>query len=195
MIVSTDRKLTLDEYLDYDDGTDIRYELEDGVLVEMSPENQLNVRIASFLFAYFLGLGLPYYRLAIGHHIAVSSTKATARQPDFMVHSPGSDAAIAADGKVLRAEDDAPLLVVEVVSSSDTDRKSKKRDYVDKRDEYEKRGIPEYWLIDPIAGVVIVFTFVDRTYHSVEFRGAQPIVSPGFPTFGATAGQVLTAVF
>lgn len=35
MIVSTDRRPTLNEYLDYDDGTDARYELEDGILVEM----------------------------------------------------------------------------------------------------------------------------------------------------------------
>ncbi|NJL23339.1 MAG: Uma2 family endonuclease, partial [Leptolyngbyaceae cyanobacterium SM1_3_5] len=33
------RKLTFEEYLAYDDGTDTRYELVDGVLVEMPTES------------------------------------------------------------------------------------------------------------------------------------------------------------
>ena len=41
--------MTLREYLDYDNGTDIRYELEDGVLVEMGAENPLNPSIAMML--------------------------------------------------------------------------------------------------------------------------------------------------
>jgi Uma2 family endonuclease len=195
MIVSTDRKLTLDEYLDYDDGTDIRYELEDGVLVEMGSENQLNTAIAGFLFAYFLQLGFPHYRLAIGHPIGVSSTKATSRLPDFIVHSEGSKAAIRQDGKILRPYAPAPLLVVEVASSSKTDWTSKNRDYVLKRAEYAARSIPEYWLVDPIAALVIVFSLVDGTYQATEFRGAQPIISMGFPGLGLTAEQILTANF
>jgi Uma2 family endonuclease len=195
MIVSTDRRMTLDEYLDYDDGTDTRYELEDGILVEMGAENQLNARIAMFLLGEFLKQGIPLQRMIIGHQIAVSSTKATARQPDLIVHSPGSDAAITADGKVLRADDAPPLVVVEVVSSSDTDRKSKKRDYIDKRDEYEQRGIPEYWLVDPIAGLIIVFTLVGRTYQTQEFRGIDLVVSPSFPGWTVTTDRILTADF
>ncbi len=58
MTVATDRRMTLKEYLDYDDGTDTRYELVDGVLVEMGTESRLNHKIASFLFATFLRLGL-----------------------------------------------------------------------------------------------------------------------------------------
>ncbi|MBD1859321.1 MULTISPECIES: Uma2 family endonuclease, partial [Leptolyngbya] len=33
---------TIEEYLDYDDGTDTRYELVDGELIEMPPERPLN---------------------------------------------------------------------------------------------------------------------------------------------------------
>ena len=49
MTVATDRRMTLKEYLVYEDGTDIRYELEDGVLVEMGAETPLNPRIAAML--------------------------------------------------------------------------------------------------------------------------------------------------
>jgi Uma2 family endonuclease len=33
----TPLKMTVEEYLTYDDGTDKRYELENGVLIEMPP--------------------------------------------------------------------------------------------------------------------------------------------------------------
>lgn len=46
--------LTLEEYLTYDDGTENRYELVDGLLVAMGAESELNVLISSFLFAQFL---------------------------------------------------------------------------------------------------------------------------------------------
>ncbi len=35
----TQKLLTFEEYLTYDDGTDTRYELVDGELVEMPPES------------------------------------------------------------------------------------------------------------------------------------------------------------
>jgi Uma2 family endonuclease len=195
MIVSTDRRLTLDEYLDYDDGTDVRYELEDGVLVEMGAESELNPWIAMFLLGELLKQGIPLQQMIIGHQIAVSSTKATSRQPDLIVHSEGSKAAIRQDGKVLRPYAPPPLLVLEVVSSSKTDWKSKNRDYVLKRDEYEARGIPEYWLADPIAELIIVFSLVDGVYHAAEFRGTQLIVSTGFPSLKLTAERLLSADF
>ena len=36
------QRLTLEEYLAYDNGTDTRYELVDGELVEMPPETDRN---------------------------------------------------------------------------------------------------------------------------------------------------------
>jgi Uma2 family endonuclease len=196
MIVSTNRKLTLDEYLDYDDGTDTRYELEDGVLVEMGSEAPINSTIAMSLALVFGSMGIAGRRLSTGHDIAVSSTKVTVRKPDLIVHTPDSAAAILSHGaKLLMPEMPLPMLVVEVVSSSGTNRVSKKRDYIDKRDEYEARGIPEYWLVDPIAGLVVIFSLSGGTYESAEFRGAQPIVSVGFPDLGLTAEQILTANF
>jgi Putative restriction endonuclease len=53
--------MTLEEYLTYDDGTDTRYELADGVLVPMGTENPINPQIAGFLFTVFLSLGIPPY--------------------------------------------------------------------------------------------------------------------------------------
>ena len=47
MTVATDRQMTLKEFLTYGDGTDKRYELEDGVLVERGTEAKVNINVAS----------------------------------------------------------------------------------------------------------------------------------------------------
>ncbi len=44
MTVATDRRMTIQEFLVYDDGTDRRYELVDGVLVEMGAESRANTQ-------------------------------------------------------------------------------------------------------------------------------------------------------
>ena len=40
----------LEEYITYNDGTDTRYELRDGVLVAVGAESDANVNIAMFLY-------------------------------------------------------------------------------------------------------------------------------------------------
>jgi Uma2 family endonuclease len=193
MTIATTKRLTIEEYLDYDDGTETRYELVDGVLVEMGAETPINPTIAMFLAFTFATLGIPPYRLAIGHQIEVDSTKATARQPDLIVHTEESIKAALSDKKILRFAAPAPMLVVEVVSNSDTDKKSRERDYLEKRSEYATRGIPEYWIVDPIAGLVIVGILSNNAYEALEFRGSDAIASLTFPTLHLTAAQVLKA--
>ena len=56
MVVATERRMTLEEYLSYDDGTDIRHELMDGVLVEMGSESKLNTQIITFCLSCFCRL-------------------------------------------------------------------------------------------------------------------------------------------
>jgi Uma2 family endonuclease len=193
MTTTIPQRMTLEEYLDYDDGTDTRYELVDGILVVMGSENPINPQIASFLFSIFLGLGVPHYRLVIGHQIEVSSAYASARQPDLIVHSEESEKAISEDGKLLRLDHPAPLLVVEVVSNSETDPQSRVRDYQEKRLDYAARGIPEYWIIDPIAAVILVLTLEGTQYQEQRFQGKHLIVSSTFPSLNLTAEQVLKA--
>ena len=77
----------MEEYLAHDDGTDTRYELVDGVLVEMPVESQLNALIARFLLLEFLqhfSMELLAYK---DTEIEVSGRRAKSRLPDLMVHS------------------------------------------------------------------------------------------------------------
>ncbi|MGD1906344.1 MAG: Uma2 family endonuclease [Leptolyngbyaceae cyanobacterium] len=188
-----DQPMTLEAYLDYNDGTDTRYELVDGVLVEMPTESPLNNTIALFLISTFLSLGIPYYCLATHHQIQVQSVKTTAREPDLILHTEASAAAILEDGKLLRLDQPAPQLVVEVVSSSDTDKTSRDRDYIEKRQEYAQRGIPEYWIIDPIAAEVWILSLAGETYQAQRFVGPDPLLSKHFKGLDLTADRLLKA--
>ena len=183
------KPMTLEEYLTYDDGTDTRYELVNGELIAMPTESDLNDRIATFLFATFLQLGIAYYCLSMKAQIAVSGTRATARQPDLMVLS--ETAAIALSGanqRLITHDMPPPLVVVEVVSP-----KQENRDYRHKRTEYAGRQIPEYWIVDAIAQKITVLEWVDGLYEEQVYQGDQAIVSSQFSGLNLTAAQILVA--
>jgi Uma2 family endonuclease len=193
MIVSTDRRMTLAEYLAYDDGTDARYELVDGALVEMGAESDINVNIAIFLIVMF-GQHVHHLRIKRGTEIVLPSSTANTRYPDVMVLTPSGVAAVKGKPRSMITLDmPAPALVVEMVSDSQRNKASRDRDYVLKRAEYAARGIPEYWIIDPIAQVVMVLTLVGKVYQATEFQGDDLVISPGFPALGLTADEILTS--
>ena len=154
MVQTKPRFKSLEEYLLFDDGTDDRYELVDGVLVKVPTESTLNTQIAMFLVSVFLQLGIPIKRLSIKNQIAVKSDSVTAREPDFMVHSEESLSAIdGASQAIVKLGMPVPSLVVEVVSPGEPGSEKHDRDYIQKPQEYADRGIPEYWLVDPIREV------------------------------------------
>lgn len=202
MTVATDRRMTLKEYLTYDDGTDTQYELENGVLVPMGTESTGNTSIATLLMFAFGALGIPYYCLATKHKIEVRGDYATSRYPDLIVHSSESYAAI--DGRkeaCVELTDPSPILVIEVVSPGTESTKNYKRDYQWKPREYADglrptgghRGIAEFWQIDTEREWVKVGTLISGAYQFVTFRGDDAIVSPTFPELELTAAIVLGA--
>jgi Uma2 family endonuclease len=194
MAIAASRKMTLEEYLNYEDGTDTRYELVDGVLVEMGTESTINTRIAVFLIKCFLLMGLDDDLIGIKQKIAVNSTTVTAREPDLMIHSEASARAIDnAPQAILKAEHPAPLVAIEIVSPGQPGDENYDRDYIEKRREYADRGIPEYWIVDPYRQVVLVLTLVEKSYREQHFTGQMAIVSPIFPNLNLTADRVVKA--
>ncbi len=194
MTVATARRMSLEEYLTYDDGTDTRYELVDGVLVEMGTESTANTWIASFLLVMFAGLGVPYYCLGSKQKIQVKSKHVSARDPDLIIHS--EDSALAIDGlseSCLRLGEPNPMIAIEVVSPGTESTKNYQRDYIQKPNEYAGRGIPEMWQIDPDREWVKVGTLVDGAYEFETFTGKDGIGSPCFPDLKVTAIEVLKA--
>ncbi len=194
MTVATARRMSLEDYLTYDDGTETRYELVDGVLVEMGAESTANTWIASFLLVMFVGLGVPYYRLGSKQKIQVKSKHASARDPDLIIHS--EDSALAIKGRkeaCLKLHEPNPMIAIEVVSPGESGTPNYQRDYEQKPREYADRGIPEMWQIDPERAWVKIGKLVDGDYEFETFIGNDPLVSPSFPALAVTAEQVLTA--
>jgi Uma2 family endonuclease len=186
MIVASP-KMSLEEYLNFDDGTDTRYELENGELIVMPPESDLNQRIAMFLSIYFAQQGIPSYRLRIGAEIVVNSSRAGTRLPDLMVLS--EELAVALEGakrSTIMLDMPPPLLVVEVVSPH-----QENRDYRYKRSEYAARWISEYWIVDPIEQRVTVLEWVEGLYEEQVYIGDSAIVSPLFGVLELTAEKLL----
>jgi Uma2 family endonuclease len=179
--------------LTYDDGTDTRYELVDGVLVEMGTESTINTQIASFLHGFFILMGLPSYLIGFKQKLEVKSPHSSARDPDLIIHTDASEAAINGLREAcLKRNAPNPLLVIEIASPGPESSENYQRDYVQKPVEYAARGIGEYWLIDPARSVILVGTLTGGAYQYQTFTGPQPLKSAAFPLMALTAEQVLT---
>lgn len=184
------RKLTLEEYLVYDDGTDTKYELIDGELVEMPPESDRNNLISLYLLVEFF----KFVPIKLIRHkdteIVVTGNRTRVRFPDLMILTEELFAAIDGRRATITQDMPPPALVVEVVSPG---KVNEDRDYRYKRSEYAARGIPEYWIVDPTQAKVTVLALVDGLYEEAVFQGSNAIASTTFPDLKLTAAQVLGA--
>jgi len=188
MATTHDRLMTLEDYLSYDDGTETRYELVNGELVEMPSESDLNNLIALYLLAKFLQF-IPVQQMRRGSEVVVTGSRATVRFPDLIVLSEAGALALrGAKRSIILADMPPPALVVEVVSPGQTNRD---RDYRYKRSEYAARGIEEYWIVDPEQAQVTILTLIAGFYEEAIFRGDDRLGSTLFPDLDLTAAQVL----
>ena len=185
---ATQKLLTMEEYLAYDDGTDTRYELVDGKLVEMPPESPENCDIAGFLFAALLKF-FPFYLIAHKDvEIEVSGRRAKCCLPNLVVHTEESKAALIGSTRNTIARDLLPpALVIEVVSPGEANRA---RDYRYKRTEYAARGIIEYWIVDPQTRQITVCKWVDGQYEDTIFTGTSRLESDVVPGWELTVDRI-----
>lgn len=189
------KRMTLNEFLTYDDGTNTRYELVDGILVEMSlgtgKHGRAIHRLAKRLEAAAENLGTDWLALPglVGVETDVPGKTDHVRIPDITMLPEAQWDAIAdrPGSATIFQNEPAPIVVVEVLSPS-----TKSTDLKEKRAEYIKRGIPEYWIINPISGEITVLRLDNGAYVEVGiFQGDQPIVSPTFPELKLTAAIAL----
>ncbi len=194
MVQAQSKKLTFNEYFNYSDNTDNRYELIDGELIALPPESEPNNFIANYLFFYLASSGLVPLRLIKTHNCEVQvavlrSGDAANRYPDLIILEP-EHIPLTANRLTITFDMLPPRLVVEVVSPG---RVGSDRDYERKRAQYAARGIAEYWAIDPIEQVVTVLRLENGQYVEVGvFRDGEAIVSPMFPQLSLTVQQILS---
>ncbi|NEQ66346.1 MAG: Uma2 family endonuclease [Symploca sp. SIO2D2] len=186
-------KLTFEQYLEYDDGTDNRYELYDGDLIPMPPESKRNI---------WMSLWLMYELAQMVDRRLVFPTNCCELQVIGKTQNRFPDLVVIREEHLIEPEKRCtitlnmapPQLVVEVVSPYRNQKdENYKRDYIEKRQQYEQRGIPEYWIVDPQARLVTVLLLINGRYQATEFTGNQRIVSLIFPELELTAKQVLEA--
>ncbi len=181
---------TFDDFLAYGDGTDGLYELTYGELIEVPPESFDNLdKVLSLRDAL---LAMPGVTKVLPQGIAVATYgQPKNRFPDLTVLRPEHPEQMRAIGKAAIALDmTPPLLIVEVVSPGSENHR---RDYLDKRRQYEERGIPEYWILDPQQAQVTVLWLTDSGYEETVFTGIDVVVSPGFPNWKMTEADMLAA--
>ncbi|MEO1145552.1 MAG: Uma2 family endonuclease [Cyanobacteria bacterium J06638_22] len=185
---STSTFMTMEDYLAYNDGTDTRYELVDGELVEMPTESQVNLNIAKYLL-FELAKHLPIALIAIATEVEVSGKRAKSHIPNLMVHSEESYVALSGGKRAILLRDMLPpAMVVEVVSPGQENRD---RDYRYKHTEYAARGIAEYWIIDPEMQQITLCVWVNGRYEDRVYQGDAPIDSTVIPDFRLSTAQIL----
>ncbi|MEH2440401.1 Uma2 family endonuclease [Nostoc sp.] len=177
---------TLDEYINFDDGTDKQYELEDGVLLEMPPGTGKHEAIITLLLVRFFleiqKMGLPLQPRPNGTEVL---TNKQLRRPDVCVITNEQAKSIETTSAILKT---APPLLVEVVSPESIDR-----DYNQKTSEYAAMGVVEYWIVDPLENKITVCLLNQSSYKQTMFIEDQRIVSQTFSELNLTPQQVFSA--
>jgi Uma2 family endonuclease len=191
MTIAT-QKLSFEEYLAYNDGTDTRYELVDGELVPMSLGTGKHGAIIRFLVRQFEDAltrsGQPWVPLPalVGVRSPRGRNWDTSRIPDVTVLPLAQWEAMSEREAVINLNEPPPILVVEVVSPS-----TKTDDYRSKRSEYGLLEISEYWIVDPLDEKITLCILEHQFYDSTEFRGDDLIQSPTLPALNLTTAQIL----
>lgn len=193
------KKLSFEQFLEqYPDGYGI-FELVNGEIVQVEPI-RAHKNVARFLLFAFNDeirrLGLDYI---VDKDIVIRTVtkdgQEQGRNPDVSVAS----ASLWNSNPLTYGVIEPPQLAVEVTSSNWED------DYVDKLDEYQRLGIPEYWIVDywaiasrtylgyPKVPTVLVYQLVNGKYQHQTFKGSERIISPTFPELKLTVEEIITA--
>ena len=183
------RQFTFEEYCDYEDGTDNRYELVQGYLQLMTSPAGLHILICEFLVYAFNQLfqktGIPAWAV---REVGVRTGENTSRIVDVCVNQRDRWHQLSQPGeKGIFQQERTPLLVVEVTSTHE------KEDYKEKYREYAAIGIPEYWIVNGRREHVRVCTasHPGAPYVYRDFVKGERIVSKVLPQLALTVDAVL----
>lgn len=198
MVQALPRLMTFQEFLAWKPETE-RYELHDGVIVEMQPtgshervvgllNRKLNVLLDQENLSYFIP------NTAMVQPLGFES----GYKPDLMLIDPAelSKEPLWTKESVITLGSSLKL-VVEVVSTNWPD------DYARKFEDYEAMGIVEYWIVDylglggrryigtPKQPTVTVCSWHDGVYETQLFRRGDSIVSSGFSGLRLAVDQLI----
>jgi len=175
------------KYLSFTESLSQMVEVVDGRIEVLEMPTKSHQKIVIYLLNLIMGFlkedGLGE---AISAPYRVRLRDETFREPDIVVYLTKN-----LDRFGERYGDGADL-VVEVVSE---DAASRTRDYEEKRSDYAKSKIPEYWIVDPFEQRITVLTLAAGEYsvHG-EFRGDSTASSVLLEGFTVSMTNILEAV-
>ncbi|MEH2105656.1 Uma2 family endonuclease [Nostoc sp.] len=197
------KQVTFDEFIAwYPENSQRRYELHDGVIVEMAPPTGEHEQIVGFLVGEIVTeykrLKLPYF---IPKTAFIKPTQSEAAySPDVLLLNNSNLVNEPLWKKESAVSQAASIpLVIEVVSTNWRD------DYFTKAGKYEEVEIPEYWIVDylglggrrfignPKQPTISIYQLIEGEYQVKQFRGSDRIHSPAFPELNLTAEHIFRA--
>lgn len=202
MVQANSQSLTFEQFLAQHPEDGGRYELRYGVILEMRPigaHEEVISLVRRKLDFEIERLGLPFF---IPQSCLVKPLReGEGYLPDIIVLD---RAKVKTDPYWTRhssiSTGDSVRLVVEVVSTNWQD------DYLTKLAEYEKLGIPEYWIVDyralggvrfigsPKVPTVWIYRQETEEYETGQaFLPGQKLTSPTFPNLALTVDQIVEA--
>jgi Uma2 family endonuclease len=203
MIQTQTKTVTFDEFVAwYPENSVNKYELHNGVIVEMPLGTGDHSDVTGFIR---LKLSVEIDRRELpysipGDYLLKPVRNDAGYQPDVFV----LDRAQLTNEPRWKKESIITMgasvrLAVEVVSTNWQD------DYLVKVADYERLGIPEYWVVDyaalggrrfignPKQPTISVYQLVDGEYQISQFRGDDRVESLAFPELKLTAEQIFRA--
>jgi Uma2 family endonuclease len=203
MIQTISKTITFDEFVAwYPENSVHKYELHNGVIVEMplgtGDHSEVMGFISGELFLEIRHQQLPY--LVPKEYIVKFIADKSGYSPDVIVLD---RTALASEPRWKKESiitmGSSVRLAVEVVSTNWQD------DYLVKVADYERLGIPEYWVVDyaalggrrfignPKQPTISVYQLVDGEYQISQFRGNDIVKSLAFPELRLTVEQIFRA--
>ncbi|MBC5798213.1 Uma2 family endonuclease [Sphaerospermopsis sp. LEGE 00249] len=194
--------VTFAEFIEWYPDTGLRYELHDGVIIEMTPPVGEHEEIIGFLVEEIV---TEYKRLKLPYFIPKTAfikppEKESGYLPDIILLNRSNLINEPLWKKSSTISESASIpLVVEVVSTNWRD------DYHKKLADYEEMGIVEYWIVDyaalggrvfignPKQPTISLYQLIEGEYQVSQFRDDDLIISPTFPELKLTANQIFQA--
>lgn len=205
MYALSERPLTFEEFLAWDDNSGRSFELRDGFPMPISDPSAKHEDVADdicqILLNHCTDLALPYVPKR-QKQIMTGTNPATGREESRKADIVLFDRA---EWERMRQSSSSaaayvvPPLVIEVVSTN------WREDYEYKLDDYEQLGIPEYWVADyaglggirfigkPKQPTLTVYALTDGEYQPTQFRGSDIVVSPTLPGLHITVERFFTS--
>jgi len=201
MVQAFTKSVTFEDFIEWYPDTGGRYELHDGIVVEMPKPTGNHSNVTGFLIEELILTIIQMGQRGIWtiprESIVKPGNEKSGYEPDIIV----LDQAFLANEPHWESESiienaQSVKLIVEVVSTNWRD------DYFKKRADYEEMSIPEYWIADyaalggrnflgnPKEPTLSIYQLIEGEYQVSQFRGNDAIASPTFPEFKLTAEQI-----